>query len=83
MLLLGLAVAVAVVLAGLFWAQTPTRLVASDAAAPGRLVAVQQTVDLGQVPFDKVAEARFELDNTGGDIVRLVGAPKVRTLEGC
>jgi hypothetical protein len=40
-------------------------------------------VDLGRVPFDKLAEARFDLANTGGDTVRLIGAPRVRMLEGC
>jgi hypothetical protein len=54
-----------------------------DPAAPGRLTTDQATVDLGRVPFDKLAEARFELANTGGDVVRLVGAPRVRMLEGC
>ena len=63
-------------------AESP-RTVASDSSAPGRLVASQTTVDLGQVPFDKQVEARFELANTGGGTVRLVGAPRVRMLEGC
>jgi hypothetical protein len=81
--MLGLAVALVAGLAALLWAQTPSREVATDASAPGRLVALQPTVDLGRVPFDRMTEARFELDNTGGDVVRLVGAPKVRMLEGC
>jgi hypothetical protein len=76
-------VALSAGVAALFWAQTPNREVTTDSAAPGRLVAEQPTVDLGRVPFDRMTEARFELDNTGGDIVRLVGAPKVRMLEGC
>src|SRR5215212_4405055 len=54
-----------------------------DPGTSGRLVATQPTIDLGQVPFDKPTEARFELANTGGETVRLVGAPKVRMLEGC
>jgi hypothetical protein len=80
---LGLAVALVAGLAALLWGQTPSRDIASDVSAPGRLVAVQSTVDLRRVPFDRMTEARFELDNTGGDVVRLVGAPKVRMLEGC
>lgn len=59
------------------------RSVPSESGAPGRLVASQATIDLGRVPFDKLAEARFELGNTGGETVRLVGAPRVRMLEGC
>jgi hypothetical protein len=59
------------------------RTVAVDSNAPGRLVAEQTAVDLGRVPFDRQVEARFELANTGGDTVRLVGAPRVRMLEGC
>lgn len=60
-----------------------TRSVATEPGAPGRLVASQTTIDLGRVPFDKLAEASFDLVNTGGDTVRLVGAPRVRMLEGC
>ena len=82
-LLLGFVIALVAGVAALAWAQTPSREVATDASAPGRLVAVQPTVDLGRVPFDRMTEGRFELDNTGGDMVRLVGAPKVRMLEGC
>jgi hypothetical protein len=59
------------------------RPIATQPGSPGRLVASQPTVDLGRVPFDVLAEARFELTNTGGDTVRLVGAPRVRMLEGC
>ena len=82
-LLLGLIVVLGAGVVALLWAQTPSREVGTDASAPGRLVAVQPTVDLGRVPFDRMTEGRFELDNTGGDMVRLVGAPKVRMLEGC
>ena len=82
-LMLGLVVALTAGLAALIWAQTPYRVVATDSSAPGRLVAEQPAVDLGRVPFDRMTEARFELGNTGGDVVRLVGAPKVRMLEGC
>ena len=60
-----------------------TASVATEPGAPGRLVASQTTVDLGRVPFDKQVEARFELANTGGETIRLVGAPQVRMLEGC
>jgi hypothetical protein len=76
-------VALAAGAAALILTQAPRRDVVTDASAPGRLVAEQPSVDLGRVPFDRMTEARFELDNTGGDMVRLVGAPKVRMLEGC
>ena len=82
-LLLGVVVAVTVGVAALFWTMNPGREVTTDPSTPGRLVAEQPTVDLGRVPFDRLVEARFELDNTGGDVVRLVGAPRVRMLEGC
>lgn len=52
-------------------------------AWPGRLVAVQSMIDLGRVPLDRVVEARFILENTGGSPVRIVAAPTVKTLEGC
>lgn len=56
---------------------------AGDAGAPGRLEARPVTIDLGRVPFDRLVEARYELVNTGGQPVRLLGAPAVKTLEGC
>lgn len=56
---------------------------AVDPPTPGRLAAAAATVDLGRVPFDQTAEARYELVNTGGRDVRLVGKPTVKTLEGC
>ena len=61
----------------------PTGTVASDPQAPGRLVAQAATIDLGRVPFEQRTEARFILANTGGNTVQLVGAPRVRMLEGC
>ena len=55
----------------------------SAGAEPGRLVALQPTVDLGRVPFDREVEARYVLENTGDRLVRIVAAPVVKTLEGC
>ena len=55
----------------------------SAGAEPGRLVALQPTVDLGRVPFDREVEARYVLENTGDRQVRIVAAPVVKTLEGC
>jgi hypothetical protein len=54
-----------------------------DVAAPGRLVASQSTVDLGLVPFDVMKEARFELANAAGAVVRLADKSKGRMLQGC
>ncbi|MCC7367859.1 MAG: hypothetical protein IT306_05525 [Chloroflexi bacterium] len=65
------------------WLQSGTARVATDASAPGRLVASEATVDLGRVPFDKMVEGKFSLANTGGQPVRLTGNPKVQMLEGC
>ena len=48
-----------------------------------RQIAAQPVVDLGRVPFDSQVEAHFVLENTGGQPVRVVGAPTVKTLEGC
>ena len=78
----GLASLVLVVLAYVWLQPTPAR-VAADPNAAGRLVASSSTVDLGRVPFDQLAEARFELANTGSGTVHLVGNPKVQMLEGC
>ena len=83
LLVLGLAVALGIGAGALLWAPRTSREVATDSSAPGRLVAEQPSVDLGRVAFDRMTEARFDLDNTGGDVVRLVGAPKIRMLEGC
>ena len=69
--------------AAFFWLQPGSQRVAADPTAPGRLIADEATVDLGRVPFDRMVEARFTVANTGGDVVRLVGAPKVQMLEGC
>jgi len=55
----------------------------ATSGGPGRLVAAQPAIDLGRVPFDRQVDARFELENTGSQTVRLVGAPTVKTLEGC
>lgn len=55
----------------------------ADAGAPGRLEARPAMIDLGRVPFDRLVEARYELVNTGGQPVRLLGAPAVKTLDGC
>ena len=52
-------------------------------AEPGRLIAAESIVDLGSVPFDRQMNALFTLENTGAQTVRLVGAPTVKTLEGC
>lgn len=82
--LIGLAIVLATLgAAGVLLLGRGTPPVATEPGAPGRLVASQATVDLGRVPFDKQVEARFELANTGGETVRLVGAPRVRMLEGC
>lgn len=66
-----------------FWLRPTPQGVAADLDAPGRLVATEATVDLGRVPFEQMVEARFTVSNTGGEVVRLTGAPKVRMLEGC
>jgi hypothetical protein len=79
---IGVVAALAIV-SGSQSAVTTPSAVTTEPGAPGRLVASQSTIDLGQVPFDRPAEARFELANTGADTVRLVGAPRVRMLEGC
>ncbi|MFN8637753.1 MAG: hypothetical protein U0893_28200 [Chloroflexota bacterium] len=57
--------------------------VAFDPNASGRLVGRQTLVDLGRVAFDTPTEARFDLENSGGTVVRLTAPPRVRMLEGC
>ncbi|MCC6177551.1 MAG: hypothetical protein IT305_19805 [Chloroflexi bacterium] len=71
------------VVAAIFWLRSVSEPVATEPGTPGRLVASASTIDLGRVPFDQLAEARFELANPGDTTVRLIGAPKVQMLEGC
>jgi hypothetical protein len=78
-----LVVAIAAIGAALLLSGHTSREVSVEPAAPGRLATDRTTIDLGRVPFDKLAEARFDLANPGGDTVRLTGAPRVRMLEGC
>jgi len=83
-LLAGLAALALALLAVLVvWNRAESPAVAPNAGAAGRLVAAQSTVNLGQVPFNQVAEARYELVNSGAAPVRLAGPPAVETLEGC
>jgi hypothetical protein len=56
---------------------------ATSSGASGGLVARAASIDLGRVPFDVRAEARFELTNTGTRPVQLSGPPQVKMLEGC
>lgn len=55
----------------------------ADTAAPGRIAVTNPTVDLGNVPFKDQKEARFELTNTGGKVVRIVDQPETKLLQGC
>jgi len=55
----------------------------SAGSESGRLVAVEPTIDLGRVPFDRVQEARFVLVNSGGAAVHIMASPAIKTLEGC
>jgi hypothetical protein len=61
----------------------PTAQPASGSGTSGGLVARAFSIDLGRVPFDVQAEARFELTNTSTRPVQLNGAPQVKMLEGC
>ena len=66
------------------WAAlSSTAMVGRTTVEAGQLISAQPVVDLGRVPFDSQVEARFVLENTGGQPVRVVGAPTVKTLEGC
>ena len=65
------------------WGLSTTATVGRTTVEAGQLIAAQPVVDLGRVPFDSQVEARFVLENTGGQPVRVVGAPTVKTLEGC
>ena len=83
LLVLGGLMTVVIGIVAFFWLQSASQQVAADSDAPGRLVASSATVDLGNVPFNQMVEAQFELANTGGGTVRVTGAPKVQMLEGC
>lgn len=84
-LLLGFGVLALAALAAVFllWPRPDQASVVVPAGGPGPLVANPPVVDLGRVPFNQPVSARFELVNTGGQPVRLLGQPVVRTLEGC
>lgn len=84
-LLLGVGVlALLAVALAFFWPRGEAPLGATPAAgAGGQIVAIPPLIDLGSVPFDVPAEARYELMNTGSRPVRLTGQPRVKTLEGC
>lgn len=47
------------------------------------LVAQPAAVDLGNVPFDQPAHARFTLVNQGTSVVHLDPTVQVQKLEGC
>ena len=47
------------------------------------LVAQPAAVDLGNVPFDQRADARFTLVNQGTSVVHLAPDVQVQKLEGC
>lgn len=82
--LLGLgALGLALLAAFLLWPRGESGAPPGSADLAGRLEARPALVDLGRVPFDRVAEARFELVNSGGQPVRLLEKPAVRVLEGC
>jgi hypothetical protein len=51
--------------------------------AGGGVVALPSRVDLGHVPFNQLAHARFALTNAGTTAVHLGKDVRVQTLEGC
>ena len=59
---------------------------ASAAGAGGKqgvLAFSPETVDMGQVPLNVPATFRFQTKNVGGTAVRIVGTPKITTVQGC
>ncbi|MBI2939929.1 MAG: hypothetical protein HYY04_05770 [Chloroflexi bacterium] len=62
---------------------TPAPETAAETSGAVGLVALNPTVDLGRVPFDRQAVGRFELVNRSDRPVRIVEAPTVRTVDGC
>jgi hypothetical protein len=52
-------------------------------ASPGVLIPQGPVVNLGTVPINTQSEAEFDLVNTGGQPVNIVGLPRVKVLEGC
>jgi hypothetical protein len=49
----------------------------------GGVIAQPARVDLGHVPFNQLAHARFTLTNAGTTAVHLGKNVRVQTLEGC
>jgi hypothetical protein len=57
--------------------QTPTPL------PPGVLIPQAPVINLGNVPLNVQSEAEFDLVNSGGQPVNILGLPHVTILEGC
>ncbi|MHB0869824.1 MAG: hypothetical protein ACYC66_10525 [Chloroflexota bacterium] len=49
----------------------------------GELTFSPESVDLGRIPLDKLAVARFQMRNVGGKPVKIVATPGVKVVEGC
>ncbi len=77
---IGPILAVAVLLLSAGCSSTPTA--PDPGAGTGRVEAQPSALDLGRVPFDVMAEGRFELVNSGGSTIHL-GKPTVKTVSGC
>jgi hypothetical protein len=89
-----LAVALAgllIVAVGVWWglgqssapaSQAPSQAPATTPAEP-RLAVDRGTIDLGMQPFDRTVSAVFQVQNVGGDTLRILAEPVVELVEGC
>jgi hypothetical protein len=88
-----LAVALAgllIVAVGVWWglgqsapaSQPPSQALPTTSAAP-RLAVDRDTIDLGMQPFERPVSAVFQVQNVGGDTLRILAEPVVELVEGC
>jgi hypothetical protein len=58
--------------------QTP-----STTSADPHLAVDRDTIDLGMQPFERPVSAVFQVQNVGGDTLRILAEPVVELVEGC
>jgi hypothetical protein len=64
-------------------APEPTIYKTPTPSPPGVLIPQAPIINLGNVPVNVQSEAEFDLVNSGGQPVTILGLPHVQILEGC
>lgn len=55
----------------------------AEVAGRPQLAVDREQIDFGKVPLDVPVQAKFELRNTGDQVLQIQGAPQVEVREGC